>query len=64
MCSSFALLKEGSIAKSHPAAAALSSKIIASWMVGSLDSDAITDPGALWAPTLPTSEALLADVDT
>ena len=46
-----------------PPAAASSSKITASWMVRSLASDAITDPGALQAPTLPTSEALLADVD-
>ena len=61
MCSSVAL----SIARVHTAFAS-SSKIIASWIVGSLDSDAITDPGALtlWVPTLPTSEALLADVDT
>ena len=30
---------------------------------GILANDTIIDPGALQAPTLPTSEALLADVD-
>ena len=32
-------------------------------MAGFLTNEAIIDPGALPAPILPTSEALLADVD-